>query len=123
METNEILKQTTILFVEDDLIVRMAAIKFLKRRCKQVFEAENGRIGLELYIENKPDVVITDLEMPVMGGLEMIDKIFERDGNQAIIITTAYDDIKHKNDKVRVHLIKPIDSLKLLEAVINCRRK
>ncbi|MBF0472360.1 MAG: response regulator [Nitrospirae bacterium] len=123
MEASEILKQTTILFVEDDLIVRMALVKFLKRRCKGVIEAENGRIALELFIEHRPDVVITDLEMPVMGGLELIDRIIEYDDKQAIIITTAYDDLKHKHSKVRAHLIKPIDSENLLETIISCRKK
>lgn len=117
---DDMLKQTTVLFVEEDSIVRTVTAKFLQRRCGQVFEAENGRDGLELYKEHIPDIVITDLEMPVMGGLEMIDRIFEYNHNQVIIITTAYDDLRHKNDKVCIHLIKPIVNEKLLKALVNC---
>lgn len=123
MEAENILKQTTILFVEDDAIIRMAALRFLNRRCKAVFEAENGRDALEIYKEHRPDVVITDIEMPIMDGLELIDRIFVLNNKQIIIVITAYDDPKHKNDKAWAHIIKPIIFEELLEVIINCRKK
>jgi YesN/AraC family two-component response regulator len=120
MENSDRLKEITILFVEDDLIVRMATARFLKRRCKTVYEAENGEVGLRLYKEHHPDVVITDVEMPVMGGLELIDRILELNHNQPIIITTGYDDQEHRSDKVCINLIKPIIDNVLVDALIKC---
>ncbi|KJU87585.1 response regulator receiver protein [Candidatus Magnetobacterium bavaricum] len=123
MEDIKLLKRINVLCVEDEIIVRLGLGRYLSRRCKAVYEAENGKDGLERYKDHKPDVVITDIEMPVMNGLEMIDRILEIDGNQAIIITTAYDDNEHKSDRACRNIIKPIDYDELVKAIIKCMKR
>lgn len=123
MDHIEKLKQTTLLYVEDDSIVRGMLAGFLSRRCKEVWEAENGKRGLELYRKHEPDVVVTDIEMPVMNGLEMINEILNINSNQIIIITTAYDDEKHKSDKVLHNIIKPFMNSELVHAISECLEK
>ncbi|MBF0565264.1 MAG: response regulator [Nitrospirae bacterium] len=120
MEKEAILKSISVLYAEDDIIVRISIAKFLRRRCKAVFEAENGKAGVELYKQHKIDVVVTDLEMPVMNGFEMIRRILEIETRQPIIITTGYNDDEHKVTEACDNIIKPIDEEKLLNAIIYC---
>jgi len=65
-------------------------------------------------------VVITDLEMPVMNGMEMIRKIRELDHDIPIIITTAYDDDAHYCPEADLTILKPISFMELLQAVKDC---
>lgn len=120
MEDISILKTISVLYVEDDDLVRESIGKFLRRRCKVVYEAENGKTGLELYNWHAVDIVITDLEMPVMDGFEMIKMILETNGIQPIVITTGYSDDEHKVREACEHIIKPIDEDKLISAVLFC---
>ncbi|MBF0519365.1 MAG: response regulator [Nitrospirae bacterium] len=114
------LKDITVLYVEDDAIVRIIIAKFMRRRCKAVFEAENGKAGVELYKQHEVDIVVTDLEMPVMNGFEMIGHILKIEREQPIIITTGYNDDEHTVIEACKHIIKPIDEEKLLNAIIDC---
>ncbi|KJR42220.1 response regulator receiver protein [Candidatus Magnetoovum chiemensis] len=123
MERLEILKTVTVLYVEDEYLLRVAIGRFLSRRCKEVILAANGKEGLELYKQRHIDIVITDLEMPVMNGFEMSKKILEITRLQPIIITTGYSDDEHIIAEACEHLIKPIDEDKLINAIIDCRNR
>ncbi|MBF0342969.1 MAG: response regulator [Nitrospirae bacterium] len=120
MDPNQLFKTKSLLYVEDDDIVRVNIAHFLRRRFKEVAEAENGQAGLALYSSKAYDIVITDIEMPIMNGLKMIDKIQEIDLNQVIIITTGYNDDEHKSNKACVNIIKPIIKDILLSAIYKC---
>lgn len=99
---------------------REQVARFLRGRFRGVYEAENGKIGIELYKKHTPDIIITDIEMPVMDGLKMIDKLLEINMIKVIIITTAYDDEEHKSDNVCYHVIKSIIVSNLLEIIDMC---
>ncbi|MBF0336685.1 MAG: response regulator [Nitrospirae bacterium] len=114
-----VLKELTVLYVEDDNVLRANLGKYLKRRFGQVFLASNGKEGVDIYKDTRPDVVITDINMPVMDGNEMIRQILEIDDAQPIIITTAFNDDEHTSSRC-INLIKPIDMNKLLEAILYC---
>ena len=116
----EKLKAITLLYVEDDELVRLGVYNFLKRRCKEVYLAENGQEGLEQFHKYCPEMIITDIEMPVMNGMEMIKEILESKERQPIIITTGYNDDEHKSDRVCRNIIKPINLQELLEAICAC---
>ncbi|MBF0337611.1 MAG: response regulator [Nitrospirae bacterium] len=121
--TNEaILKALTVLYVEDDEFIRKMLGRFLRRRVAVVYDACNGKEGLDAYIkyQEEIDIVITDIEMPVMNGIEMIERIFAIDHSQPIIITTAYKDEEHMSEKVCLNVIKPIDEEMLLKCIIHC---
>lgn len=117
-----ILKAITVLYAEDDDYIRMMVARFLKRRVAKVFEAVNGKEGLNFYLSNKDDInlVITDIQMPVMNGLAMIEEILKLNETQPIIITTAYGDEYVTNEKVCRNIIKPIDNDELIEAIMSC---
>lgn len=121
MSKSEALKDIRILYVEDDAIVRTTVKRFLKRRFNVVHEAGDGLEGLNAYKESHYDIIITDINMPIMDGLQLIKSVLEINEKQSIIITTAYNDEKYKcTNIVCKALIKPIDNKKLLEAIQNC---
>jgi len=111
------LQNLKVLYVEDEEFTRQQMSKLLKRRVGKVIVAENGKEGLELYNQHKPDIIIADLIMPVMGGLEMIKNIREVDQESFIVITTASGDpdsiLRTVNVGINKYLIKPLDADKL----------
>ncbi len=101
------------LYVEDDDVIRRAVSIYVKRHIKNFHEACNGAEGLEKYKKYRPDIILTDIMMPEVTGLEMIEEIRKEDSNVIIIITTAYDDaeflLKAIKAGVDSYVIKPID--------------
>ncbi|MGC8765597.1 MAG: EAL domain-containing response regulator [Brevinematia bacterium] len=110
-----------VLYVEDDGVTRQALSEYLKNVTKKVYVAENGAIALKLYKKNEIDLVITDIKMPVMDGLELIKNIKKEDYDIPVIITTAYNEIEYLVDSIELgvnsFLIKPIETGKLFEAL------
>lgn len=112
------LKSKVIVYAEDDRQARSEISHFLRRRVKMVQEADNGEEGLALTRQYNPDMVITDLEMPVMNGLEMIRKIREEFGpSKPIIVITGYSDKEHYTDQANAILYKPLQLNELAEVL------
>lgn len=120
MQKNPLLAGLSVLYVEDEPVARLSIAAFLKRWIDTLYIAENGQQGLELFKVHKPQVVITDLEMPIMNGLEMIAKIRALDNGTPIIITTAYDDEAHRCELANKVILKPIVFNDLLNQVAEC---
>ncbi|HFQ62468.1 MAG TPA: response regulator transcription factor [Epsilonproteobacteria bacterium] len=118
----EALTPLTILYVEDEPLIRQNAVEYLSRYCNKVYEAQNGLEGLEVYNTHKPDLIISDIKMPKLSGLEFASKIRQNDKNTPIIITTAHTDTEYLLKAVELqlikYLIKPITSDKLQEALL-----
>jgi DNA-binding response OmpR family regulator len=116
-----ILKNYTILYVEDDEEVRKVAVEYLSRLCKKVYEAENGKVALNIWREYKPDIIITDISMPKMNGIDMARYIRSEDLKTPIIVATAYTDQEYLLKAVELQLvkyiIKPITKEKLMGAL------
>lgn len=123
MMQSEELKKVTVLYVEDEDIARLSIGNFLRRQVGELLLAENGSAGLRLYEEHRPEVIITDLEMPVMNGMEMIRKIRSLNHQIPIIITTGYDDEAHQCPEADMTILKPISFMELLKAVQDCIAK
>ncbi len=111
----------TILYVEDDEIILQNAVEYLSEFFKEVFQAKDGLVALKIYDERKPDIIITDIEMPRLNGLKMAKKIREKDKTTPIIIATAFSHQSYLLQAVELQLIKyinkPITSRKLKEAL------
>jgi DNA-binding response OmpR family regulator len=110
-----------ILYVEDELEAREALSKFLKRRFGKILTAMDGLEGLAVFKEQKPDLVIVDLYMPNMDGLEMIREMKKISPEVFVIITTAVDDVamilKSVDIGINKYLLKPIDPDELTGAI------
>jgi len=117
----EILKKLSILYVEDEPLIRKNAVEFLSRYCSCVYEAQDGEEGFQVYQKENIDIIITDIKMPKLNGLDFADKVREKDKNTPIIITTAHSDTEYLLKAVELqlvkYLIKPITSDKLKEAL------
>lgn len=86
------LKDFTLLYVEDDTATQEEIVKILETEVKELYVASDGEEGLELYKKHSPDIVMTDIVMPKMDGLEMTKSIKEIDYHQPVIILTSYSD-------------------------------
>lgn len=79
-----------VLVVDDAAFMRMAIKKVLEKNGFEIAgEAENGRIGVEKYIECKPDIVTMDITMPDMSGVDALKKIKELDKDAKVIMISA----------------------------------
>ena len=112
----------SILLVEDEETIREELGFFLRYLAPEgVYVASDGEAGLELYRKHRPDIVITDLEMPQQNGMEMIEEIRRIDPGQPVIVTTAHSDSRFllRAIELRIdhYLLKPID-LSILEEKI-----
>lgn len=85
-------KQKSVLYVEDDPDICKNISELLQNIFKSVHSAYNGQEGLELYKKNSYDIVITDIKMPKMNGIALIEAIQAQNKGQKIIITTAHDE-------------------------------
>jgi len=110
-----------ILYVEDEFEAREALSKFLKRRFGKIFTAVDGLDGMDRFREQMPDLVIVDLYMPKMDGLEMIREIKRISPEVYVIVTTAVDDVdvilKSVDLGINKYLLKPIDPVELASAI------
>jgi len=117
----DLLKNFTILYVEDDDGVRKNAVEYLQRVCKKVLEAPNGKDAIAIWKEHKPDIIITDISMPKLNGLDMASYIRAHDKNVQIIVATAHSDTDYLMQAVELQLvkyiIKPITKDKLVSAL------
>ncbi len=122
--TSETKHDVRVLYVEDDATARDGLAQMLRRRCREVLTAENGQLGLELYRSANPDIVVSDIRMPAMDGLEMARQIRQRDTEVPIIFTTAHNDASYLLDCIDIGIdrfvIKPIESRQFLAAFERC---
>lgn len=86
-----------VMLVDDHAVVRMGFKLLLEAAAdvKVIAEAESGEQALKLYAEHKPDVVVMDITMPGMGGMEAIERILARDAQARILVLSAHEDSVH----------------------------
>lgn len=115
-------KEYTILYVEDNREIAEEITFFLETKVKALYSAYDGQEGLELFESKRPDIIITDIQMPRMNGLEMIREIRKIDVEVPIIITTAYNEtdflLKAIDLQVDGYLMKPLDIKELLTRLV-----
>jgi len=81
---------TTVLIVDDAAFMRMAIRKVLEKNGFEVVgEAENGEVGVQKYVQFKPDVVTMDITMPEMTGIEALKQIRQMDDNAKVVMVSA----------------------------------
>jgi len=120
------LQSLSILYVEDEDEVRDQLTTYLRRRCRKVYTAENGKKGLEAYQKYRPDIVVTDILMPVMDGLIMVEYIQEIFPQVAVIVTTAFEEPRYFHKAIELgiqqYVNKPVKLPTLEQALFKCAR-
>ncbi len=117
-----------VLVVEDEEIIRKGIIytyPWNDKDCVVIGEASNGLEGLEKIWELKPDIVVTDIGMPLMDGLEMLKEVGDEVLFSSIIIS-VYDEFEKARQAIDIgvsnYLLKPLDHAKLDSAVEKAKK-
>lgn len=123
-ELQELSAGLTLLYVEDNDGLRKKALKLLKKLFANVISASDGQEGYELFKKLRPQIVITDIRMPKVGGMEMIKQIKQLEPSTKFIITSAFDEKDYLIQAIDLgvfHFIKkPVKIDELTETLIKC---
>lgn len=115
------LKEFTILYVEDETNLRDIVSSFLTKIYKNIITASNGEDGYDLFLKHDIDLIITDINMPKIDGLEMCTMIREINKTLPIIIITAYNDNQFLHEAIKIGVskfaTKPINLSSLSENI------
>ena len=107
----EKLKEFTLLYAEDDISVQKEMLEYFKTYFKEVYSTSTGKEALEAYKKHKPDVLILDIYMPEMTGLELTQYIRENDYKTKIVLMTAFSKeslmLEAINSNINYYIIKP----------------
>jgi len=110
------------MYVEDEILILRSITTMMERKIKDVYIAQNGEVGLEIFKKHRPQIVVTDIKMPVMDGLEMIEKIKEIDPTTKFIVVSAYGETNYfiRAIELSVHgfILKPVDVNQLMEVIM-----
>lgn len=114
----------SVLYVEDDRIFSDQLVKFLNKFFKKVVTAANGQEAYQLYEKEEFDLVITDIDMPVMDGLELIHRVRRKNQMQIIMVISAHANnnymlIELLNNGIFGFVGKPLDFDTLTRSLIN----
>ncbi|MEW9667294.1 response regulator [Ammoniphilus sp. 3BR4] len=112
-----------VVIVDDDRIIRrgLSSIPWEDIGFQLVGEASDGEMGLQVIAETCPHIVISDIKMPFMDGLEMAGSIKKNYPAIKVILLTGYDDFKYAQEAIKIrafdYLLKPVDREVLIEKV------
>jgi cyclic di-GMP phosphodiesterase len=119
--------QTTILVVDDELGIRQALDRYLRRLGYRVLLAEHGDAALKLIASDNPQAMLSDIRMPNMSGVELVPKALAVQADLAVIMLTAIDEPKTAIECLRLgaydYLIKPLDLEELEVSLRSALRK
>jgi CheY-like chemotaxis protein len=118
------LKGLTVLYVEDDDETRFQYSQFLSRMVGALITAKDGAEGLAAYHLHHPDIIITDIKMPVMDGLSMMRQVHSHNKSLPAIVLSAFDisEEQRQSDDLGtlIHEMKPVGGTKLRLALLEC---
>ena len=95
-----------ILLVEDEKAIKENYVTYLKMFFEEVYEAEDGEKAYELYKTKKPDIMIIDINIPKLNGLDLLEKIRQNDHSTKAILLTAHSDKSFLFKAIPLKLVK-----------------
>lgn len=117
-------KNIKILVVEDDEIARENEVEYLQEYFENIYEAKDAFEALKIYEQIQPSIIITDIQMPKLNGLEFVQRIREKNDEVQIIVLTAFCDkeylLKAIELKLVKYLVKPINEKEFYKALQTC---
>ncbi len=127
MNSSEIINDVSILIVEDETELREYLKEYLEIFFKKVYIAKCGESGYKQYLDKKPDIILSDINMPNLDGLSMIKRIRKDDNQTQIIIMSAYSEREKLLQAIELELVtylmKPINSQKLKDVLFDTVEK
>ena len=113
-----------VFLAEDEFLIRNGiknSIEWEKEGYRFVGEASDGELALPMVLKEKPDILITDIRMPFMSGLELSSLVKKELPDIKIVILSGYDEFEYAKDAIHIgvarYLLKPVSSAKLLETL------
>jgi len=120
-QLKEFSSHLTILYAEDEESVRVNMVSILQMLFKKVLVAENGKEAIELFKQNDVDIIITDVRMPYVDGLEFASFVRNVDNKIPIIVATAHNDVEYFISSIKIgvtnYLLKPISQENTISAL------
>ncbi|NPA59915.1 MAG: response regulator transcription factor [Epsilonproteobacteria bacterium] len=115
-------KEYDILYVEDEDAIRENYVKFLEKYFKNIYQVADGEKAYEVYKEKRPKIMLVDINLPKLNGIDLVKKIREHDYTTKIIMLTANTDIetllRATELKLTKYLVKPVSRGELKEALL-----
>lgn len=119
-----------VLVVDDEKLIRSAIVKTIDWASfgiSSVYEARNGKEALSLFLAHRPEIIITDIRMPLLDGIELIEEIRKIASDIQVIYITGFADVSYLQSAVKNaaadYILKPVDPKELLAALEKCVRK
>jgi len=113
----------SILVIEDESSLRKQLVEILKFDFKNVYEASSAEMALGIYKDKKPDIMLVDINLPNISGLEFINEVRKNDHSTKAIVLTAHSEVEYLKKatslKLTDYLIKPLSRKALREALNN----
>lgn len=107
----------SILIIDDDALIRKTLASHLTKKGFEARTAEDGETGLAAAAESPPDLILCDIRLPDIDGLEVLRRLKTTEADAAVVIMTAYDDMKTTVEAVKLgafeYLVKPLDYVAL----------
>ncbi len=123
----EQLNQLTLLYIEDDDKIREKYYQSLKLLFKTIYQAVNYKEAINIYKEKSPDILLVDINLGELSGIDIVKKIRETNIDIPIVFLTAHHDNKYllevANLQIDGYIVKPLDIDKLQNAMTNCLKK
>jgi DNA-binding response OmpR family regulator len=120
-DIKEILKTTNLLLVEDDERIMEKFSRLLSIYVNKIYHASNGKKALALFKKHRPSFIITDIEMPIVNGLEFVEILRKQNEQIPVIVTSAYSNKEYLFSAIKLqlidYLVKPINYNELLIAL------
>ncbi len=111
----------SVLYVEDEALIRIEVEELLKQLVDKLYVAENGLDALEIFKNNRIDLIITDIKMPKMDGLTLAKEARKINPDIPIIITTAFSDVEYLLQSLEIginqYIVKPIYIDKIIDSL------
>lgn len=116
-----------LLIVDDEYLVRrrlVSTIDWASLGISEIYEAEEGRQALGISIENEPDIIITDINMPELSGIELMRSLNESALCPRVILISGYNEFEYARSALKLgavdYLLKPVDENELLGIIKSC---
>jgi YesN/AraC family two-component response regulator len=126
-QLKDITKNMTLLYVEDNRCLSKINMQLFKDIFVEVHLAEDGKSGLQMYQNNRYDLVISDINLPKMNGLVMLKEILEINEQQPVIVVSAYSRVEYLSKlqelKIEHFLTKPVNSKNMISAIYQSVKK
>lgn len=123
----DFLKTLTVVYAEDNDDVRDQLSVFLQRRFARVITTGDGAEALQAVADSGPDLVITDIRMPIMDGLSLTRQLREDYGSLPVLVTTAHEETDYLLDAINAgvdqFILKPVDPQQLQRALLKTARQ